>query len=705
MTDPRPADDSAEPLLAALMEWRQRLIDAGAVSPTSLKEVHIRQVARYAPTDVDQIRAMLPGSVAEHAEDLARVLSALQSAPAASPAPPVPPAPTPPAPPPSHPAHQQAPTAPPPAPGARPPAQATQHPRTVTMPAATQAPAAAEFAPYTFTTPPSADVQAISRRRLAGPAGPGPLEFSWPPYLPGPDAGGEAVVIHRLVSGDDNPPIAPDRAFLVAATTATSARDDRPADAAVRHYQVWANVGPTRAAALAAQPVKHAEIAVIGSVLDFQLRDDGGQVIGRWHVPPQVSQVHVYRVPAEHVGSIGPQFRISADTDNLSGFRDADVERGRRYRYVVRAAVVVDGSLRLSDDPVERVIEIAAVLAPVTDLAMVPPSGGPTFDVTWTPPVGGDVVVYRTPNGPSAGTEATELPETALDQVGLRGDFRLNQLVTGHQTSAVMVGVSWPPGWNRVCLTPVTVVNGRALIGRTVSSVRTGNIRDVDLAEYCNKQVLTFNWPEGAHSVVVYPAQRGYDPRHGLTGRSFEITEETYERNGGLQLAAGELPYRGCSLHLQPVAYSAGRRVEGEIRSVEYFGLVRLWYGVRIARDPDGQPVHATVSMWAQEDIASTPSFVLINNPDRIPLSRNDGDAVDVAPLGPGGQLIGEQSKTLQWSSLTTQPTQEVWAAKLRGRQGWIRLFANTASAERLSTIALLDPPVEHLRLTSAAIR
>ena len=66
----------------------------------------------------------------------------------------------------------------------------------------------------------------------------------------------------------------------------------------------------------------------------------------------------------------------------------------------------------------------------------------------------------------------------------------------------MMSGVSWPTDWSRAYFTPVTVLAGRALLGKTFCSVRTGVIRDVELAEYCNKQVLTFDWPQGAAVVV-----------------------------------------------------------------------------------------------------------------------------------------------------------------------------------------------------------
>jgi hypothetical protein len=268
---------------------------------------------------------------------------------------------------------------------------------------------------------------------------------------------------------------------------------------------------------------------------------------------------------------------------------------------------------------------------------------------------------------------------------------------------AVMSGVSWPGSWSRAYFTPVTVLGGRALLGKILSSVRTGVIGDVDLAEYGHKQVLTFDWPAGAAAVVVHLAPKGYDPRNGLSGKSFEISLEEYEKYGGMQFSKQELPATGCSLHLAPVAFSAGHRVVGAVRSIEYAGIVRLQYAVWIGRDPDGWPTHATIALRSQYDLPGSPAFVLVNNPQRIPLSMHDGQPVDAAPVDEQGHTIGEMSKELRWSALTTHGGGELWAANLRGLGGWIRLFVNTPSPARLRTIALLDPPVENLRLTAAA--
>ncbi|MBS9533713.1 hypothetical protein KIH27_08955 [Mycobacterium sp. M1] len=680
MPDPRQhSGEHGDPRMAALIAWRQRLVDSGAVSPGSFKEAHLRMILRSGSTQLDQLRAMLPGSVAAHAEELAALL-------AQTPAP----APDPDGAAGRH--HRATPSATEPGPAVDEPAGE--------RPAAAASPDAPlsvnDFAPFTFGQP-SGHVEAIA---VGAPTDSG-RRLTWPAV----DGSGESVVIYRLVAADDSAPYAPDRARLVAATTGTETVDDAPLQASIRYYQVWANVGASRAEALAAQPFKHAEGVVVGPVRDCVVREDNGRVAGRWSAPAGVSTVFVFRIPASDGGRERPEHRILAGQDNIAGFVDVDTEPGQSYIYRVRAAAAVEGVLRLSD-PVDTVIDTAAVLTPVTDLQVAAEQGdADVFALEWTPPAAGEVVIFRSQNGPSVGADAGELPEAALEQIGLTAEMRLNQLVIGRrgengEVVSVMTGVSWPPGWSRAYFTPVTVMAGRVLLGRTFSTVRTGAIRDVDLAEYCNKQVLTFDWPEGAAAVVVYLAPKGYDPQNGLTGTSFEISSEEYDKYGGLQLPNGKLPLTGCSLHLVPVAFSAGRRVTGAVRSIEYSGLLRLQYVVQVERDPTGAPSHAKVFLRSQIEMPGSPAFVLVNNPERIPLTPSDGEAIDAAPVDAAGQLTAKPSKELRWSALTTTGTDEAWAADLRGRRGWIRLFVNTPSAQRLASIALLDPPVQALRLT-----
>jgi hypothetical protein len=668
MSEPNAVDE--DPRLPALLAWRKRLIASGAVSAASFKEAHLRMVLRSGLTDVDQIRAMLPGAVAAHAEELARVL--IEAVPDAEDA------------------------------GAQampdPDASATvAAPRPVGKgaKAAREAAFAAEsFAPFTVTEQTATPAPLLLRR-----GDDGALKVSWPAY----DA---PFVVYRLVSGERDAPYSPDRAHVVSATTDTAALDERAASSAVRHLQVWVNAGASRAGALAAQPVLHAAGVMVATISDPAVREDSGQVIAQWTVFPGIRAVHVYRVPVEDAGAAGPQHRILAGKDNLGGFIDSGAERGRTYIYRFRSEAAVGAAAPLSE-AAQVEITVSAVLAPVTDLALtMQPEGQAAFDLTWTPPPAGQVVIFRTKNGPAAGAETAELPEAALEQTGLGPEQRLAHPIAERDTQggalAVMTDVPWPTDWSRAYFTPVTMLAGRIRLGRTTSSVRTGMITDVDLAEYCNKQVLSFAWPTGAAAVVLYLAPKGHDPREGLSGRSYEISVEEYEKYGGMQFT-GELPAAGCTLHLVPVAFSAGRRVQGTTTSILYPGLLRVQYAIQITRDRAGLPKSARIAARAQADVQGSPPFRLTHHPERIPLSVNDGEPVDVAPLDGSGDLASGWSKVLQFSSLGTAGAGEMWAADVAGRTGWIRLFADLSDATRLRQLALLDPPVNTLRLTEAS--
>ena len=75
MSEPNLCDDDAR--LRALLAWRQELVAAGVVAASTFKVAHMRLVHPSGCTDVEQIRAMLPGVVAERAEEIARVLAAI----------------------------------------------------------------------------------------------------------------------------------------------------------------------------------------------------------------------------------------------------------------------------------------------------------------------------------------------------------------------------------------------------------------------------------------------------------------------------------------------------------------------------------------------------------------------------------------------------------------------------------------------------
>ena len=284
---PNPNALDSDPRLPALLRWREQLIASGAVSPHSFKEAHVRMVLRSGRRDVEEIRAMLPGPVAEYADDMARVLDELTAETAK----------------PKHARDTDR--------------LAVKQPVSEDDSALDREDTPDRFAPFIFRRQ-TAEPQEMVVRPVTDPAsGQQTLEMTWPPYQ-SDNAEADSYTVYRVVSSEENEPYSPDRAHLVAVTTATSARDSRPPTSAVRRFQVWANTGASRAEALAAQPVLHATGARPSPVDNVVLSEDSGRVIGQWTVFPRVSAVHVYRIPADETAGDEMRNQILADSDNLT---------------------------------------------------------------------------------------------------------------------------------------------------------------------------------------------------------------------------------------------------------------------------------------------------------------------------------------------------------------------------------------------------
>lgn len=706
MSEPR-ADDQ-DPRWSALSQWRQLMIKNGEETSQSLRDRDLKMVLRSARTGVDDIRSMLPGTLARHAEAIAAILARVGD---------------------DHPGLAAVPDTAPPA-AAEPGSTELAAQTGSALPDADPAPRAArpepathgqvasgtDFTRHLATELPTAPAHRVSGRfRMIPTSGSGALtddaalgaaqagarrdgwwELNWPPYVP--DAGsGPTVVLYRLVSSDEHPPYSPDHARLVVASTDTSTVDDEPHSAAVRHYQVWVNTGATRSEALAAQPRLHADASLVGCPTGVSIRDDSGQVVGRWDAPPGATAVWICRLPAGADTRHDMQYRILAAADNLTGFVDSAVSRGTRYRYRLYTEAIVAGQTSLSD-PIDVSVEVSAVLEAVTDMAVSNSADG-AVELSWPRPAAGKVIIYRTESRPNAISGA--VAESALAGAGLTTDLEVTRPVTADaQDRAVMRGVSWPDAWSRVYFTPVTVLAGQALMGTPVSTVRVGSMGEIDLADYCNLQVLTFAWPAGASSVEMQIAPRNYDAREGLTGRPVDIGKEHYEKYGGHLLAGRDrLPATGCSLHLAAVAHSGGRRIRGPWRSIDYAGMLRVKYRLAQSANVDGRTTAAIV-IQSEFPVPRSPAFVLVHNQGRLPLAADDGDALDVVPYdAQARQYTGPPAKELRPTQLTQDGGTERWIVELTGLTGWVRLFFNSYDTRAMRGRALIDPAVHELRI------
>lgn len=530
----------------------------------------------------------------------------------------------------------------------------------------------------------------------AAPRPDGTLTLRWPAPV---DAA--PVTIYRIVSDDEHVPFSPDMSEVIGITGATSFVDARPFPAAVRHYQVWVNSGTTAEEAFLEQPRLHAAVPVVAKPADVDIREDEGRVIGQWTVLGDVRRVQIFRVPTERAGagSGNPMYRICADAPNLGGFVDDGAEPGRRYVYQLLVEAEVEGVPRLSLPTVVQ-LTTSAVLQPVGDLKCVlgDEPGQPRFDLEWTQPQSGRVVIYRTPAGPLAGAEADTVEESALPQMRLRPEDRLAHPIVMDGSRGSMRDVPWPRGWSRTYFTPVTLIDGKARVGKTTSQVRTGTVEDARIVERVMQQVLTMDWPEGAAAIKVFASPPGQPAADAIDGAEpiAEISQETYIRLGGLHFTR-PLDTGGCDLHLLPISFAGGRAVLGQPATVRYRGLLKLWYALEVRRGMMGRgPVLMNVRIRSDRPNPTSPPFALIHNEHRLPLDVNDGDSIMVRPADDQPHPWSPRFRPV---SLTPQWAEPGWVADVTNRTGWVRVFVDLPPDPNRGTVALLDPPVAQLYL------
>ena len=498
-------------------------------------------------------------------------------------------------------------------------------------------------------------------------------------------------VEYRIVSDDDHQPISPEHADVVGITDRTVFTDTRAFHTAVRHYRIWANIGSDQDSARAEQPVLVAEASVVTRPDEVVIREDEGRVIGQWTLPHGVRRVLVHRVPQERAGAGAgsPEFRICANENNLGGFVDYDAEPGRKYHYQLQ--VEAEGSSQLSF-PTSVPVTTSAVLEPVVDLdCELGEDEDAQFTLAWTPPPIGHVEIYRTQNGPRAGADNDTVSQEALPQMGLRSEDQLAHPVQPDGGKSRMQEVPWPRGWSRTYFTPVTLLDGQARVGRTISRVRTSPVTDAKLIERVSQQVLTMAWPAGAANVKVYSGPIGQSAEETITSSQpiAEISADAYERFGGLHFSQPLDPL-GCDLHLVSVAFSEGSSVEGRPTTITSPPLLKINYTVQVQPGGDGRP-WALIAMTTDLHQQGEPPMAFVFNHERLPLDINDGQQLPVMP-----QTGGHASQ--RFRPTIGPDTGEIWwAAALPSNQGWMRLFIDFTPPS--GTIAVLDPPVHLLRI------
>lgn len=562
-----------------------------------------------------------------------------------------------------------------------------------------------EFSPMDFSGAPEEPVQLMSRATEKG------VEFRWRPMPEGP------YRVYRLVSSDAGLSQTPDAAETLVVTTGRTFTDNRPMVTVVRHYQLWVNSGTDLEAAQWEQPAEIAQVSVIAPPQDIVVKvetircdDDGdsdrvvNNVIGQWSLLPGASRVQVYRIPAAQervAGPANPAYRILGSDPCVGGFLDPDVGVGDHvYQFVVEAEV--DQMSQLAA-PVLRRLSVLPSREVIDDLECVDSGGGVTFDLSWSTPGTGRTIVFRTQKQPLSGTMGQDHPEDKLSHLGLPEGEVLVHPVSQEGTLSRMVNVALPDGWPRAYFTPVHVIGHEARIGRTVLRVQTAPVVGARIHQRVSRQIITFGWPAAADGtaaesqasgVNVFEAVPGTPAKVALTGTPLaSANKASYDADGGIVLPRA-LRAEGSVVYLVPYAFAGRTPVPGPPTAVQYPGLLRISYGVKSSWKLGlKRRKKLEISVTADRHVPSAPRFMLVHNPDRLPLSTLDGTAL---PVYPEGAELAEANTVFRPSILSVTPSGESWVCDVE-QPGYVRVFA-LLNSDQMASVAVLDPPVRNLQ-------
>lgn len=672
-----PSTDAAAARYEALASLRRDFAAQDPGLPQRLPDGFLHVVANSPVTTAEEIRSHgFPPAVIELADPIASALAAVagvaaESAPVAASAPPPPP-----------------------------PVESAP-PRDAGAPAGLFGadPSQLAFASYTGARPPGRiepvriDLLGDGRYALAWTRGSGPF-------------------VDRIVRGDEHAPYNPDRAQVVAVTDEGRAIDGAPFGHTVRHYQVWRHAAPSIEEAALQQPQLVATGVVVAPPHDIEVhQDEGAVVVGLWGVLEGTRAVQVYRVPVRQAFTAGvgnPQYRIQADRALLKGFEDKDAEPGQTYVYQLVAEADTGDEIHTST-AIMREVTLAQIHRPVTDLQYVQHAGADAafFDLTWTEPPGGTVVIYRTREAPAAGYDTHPIAVSALEQAGLVDDARVLRPPEHDGDRSIMRNVPWPGDWGRAYFTPVVVIGDRGYLGNTVRGVRQQPPSRLKVIERVDQQLLTFDFPEGAHDVQVHIAARNVPAEAVLAGQpAATISRAQYDTLGSLRLTPQQLPVQS-TIYAVALANDGTRTVASIPDTIDYDPVRVVRYQVNYSMGIGAAGRRPTVTL--QSDVDYPPElgigFVLAFHPERLPLSVQD--AVD--QVGLVRDIDGESTVVRRFVASGLKATgfrEPGWKADPAGwseiarqakKGGYLRLFVDDPQYQR--RLALLDPDLKSLRL------
>lgn len=528
--------------------------------------------------------------------------------------------------------------------------------------------------------------------------------------------------LYRVVMASGDMPYTPASAKPIVITRGRSVSLPYSPEHAITHFQVWVHDGATSEEAEETYAKLHARVVDVAPLQGFTIRDEGGQAVLAWNHPSGASQYYIYRGNAQQVAmGLTSQAPIAQAPAGSTGWVDAHVPPGSRLTYAVeveaRGQDLIDGQVQpftQRSNPVELSFEPKGRLERVDDLTVSIENRGEiqVFDLVWTAPPSGEVLVFCSNTAPQQGVREGTHPASSLTQMGFSEEKRLLRPWTRDEQGVVtMKEVPWPEDWETVWFTPVTKLGDEVAVGAPMPFVRPGRVSDLKIHERSLYQSLTFRWHGKTAAVKVYELDAHETDIPAAIARTphlLNVEAAEYKKLGGVPLPRPLTP-TGSIVAVVPITFDAqGAAEEGQPVTAVYRGLLHAGYSVKWVKPRRGDNT-LFITCWANPPIPmANPQFALVYNSERIPLDIADGQIVNVVPSyppehvqQPGEPLPGVAMQTWHYPTLGMQPQPDrIKAIFSTSAQGYIRVFVVGLTPEQRAELSWTDANVYGLKLS-----
>ncbi|MFL6162060.1 MAG: TRAFAC clade GTPase domain-containing protein [Jatrophihabitantaceae bacterium] len=387
------------------------------------------------------------------------------------------------------------------------------------------------------------------------------IQLSWP----GLDS--SRVVVYLIAASASGCPDSLHGAQRVAATTGVSATV--PLDSGP-HFTVFGYEGESVEEAVRSTGRPHAQASLLPEVRDLSITAYSSMVVVQWSRPIGVDRVRIYRSLPDQPLPDHSDPALEITTVDGDVFEDRTATPGARYTYRIH-------TLEARSELPSAGVTKKDVLVPLTPVAVMDLRAETELhdpdlwvSLRYSQPSAGRVVIMQSVTMPTMVQNTRLLSEEQLATLSLGTPVARMPVPTAEAERLIANVPIQVTKHTSHYFTPVTYGTGEGVVGRSIAVHHVAPVRDAEIIDRIDYQILRFAWPAGAMKVAYQVATLGATVEDPAGWKYCE--RRNYDEFGGIRLP---LPDTGARLFVRGVR---GSESVGALGIADYRGRYVLRY-------------------------------------------------------------------------------------------------------------------------------